>query len=110
MIADMATTQLGNVGLLLLLSITPQNEPNQKCTNAVYSYNHCIYFVLFFTNHYYYGSLQELNLVHFTQTLKLYANLPEVMKNVVSRWSNNQNYLFAVEVQKEQISNHNVVT
>jgi hypothetical protein len=35
MIADMAITQLGNVGLLLLLSITPQNESTQKCTNAV---------------------------------------------------------------------------
>jgi hypothetical protein len=39
---------------------------------------------------------------------ELYANLPEVMKKVVSRWSNNQNYVFAVEVRKEEISNHNI--
>jgi hypothetical protein len=40
---------------------------------------------------------------------ELYAKLPEVMKKVVNSWTNNQNYLFAVEVRKEEISNHNVV-
>jgi hypothetical protein len=40
---------------------------------------------------------------------ELYANLPEVMKKVVNSWTNNQSYIFAVEVQKEEISNHNVV-
>jgi hypothetical protein len=40
---------------------------------------------------------------------QLYADVPEVMKKVVNRWTNNQNYVFTVEVQKEGISNHNVV-
>jgi hypothetical protein len=43
------------------------------------------------------------------QISELYANLPEVMKKVVKSWTNNQNYIFAVEVRKEEISNHNVV-
>jgi hypothetical protein len=31
------------------------------------------------------------------------------MKKVVNGWTNNQSHIFAVEVQKEEISNHNVV-
>jgi hypothetical protein len=44
-----------------------------------------------------------------TKISQLYANLPEVMKKVVNGWTNNQSHIFAVEVQKEEISNHNVV-
>jgi hypothetical protein len=40
---------------------------------------------------------------------QLYANLPEVMKKVVNQWTNNQTYVSAAEVQREEISNHNVV-
>ena len=36
---------------------------------------------------------------------ELYGNLPEVMKKIVNRWTNNQTYIFAVEVRKEEISN-----
>ena len=31
------------------------------------------------------------------------------MKKVVNSWTNNESYIFAVEVQKEQISNHNII-
>ena len=40
---------------------------------------------------------------------QLYANLPEVMKKVVNLWTNNQTYVYAAEVQREEISNNNVV-
>jgi hypothetical protein len=40
---------------------------------------------------------------------QLYANLPEVTKKVVNQWTNNQTYVSAAEVQREEISNHNVV-